>query len=151
MPFDRNRILIGIDETCLQKLLQLNTNNKSIGREWFEENFIPVLNNIKLSIEDKLATSVEYAAIKISECLNENTIGSVLITGGGAYNTFLINRLKEHYKGKIEIPDDATIQFKEAIIFAYLGYLRVHEQTNTLSSVTKASRNSVGGCVYLVS
>jgi anhydro-N-acetylmuramic acid kinase len=61
----------------------------------------------------------------------------------------LIERLKANYNGSISIPEDNIIQFKEAIIFAYLGYLRVNEQINTLSSVTKASRYSVGGCVYL--
>jgi len=138
-----------IDETLLKVLLHLNTHNQSIGREWFEGNFMPHLNKSELSIEDKLATSAEYTAIKISSCLKENDLNSVLVTGGGAYNTHLVNRIKLHYNGKIEIPNDEIIQFKEAIIFAYLGYLRVNEETNTLSSVTNANRDSVGGCVYL--
>jgi anhydro-N-acetylmuramic acid kinase len=60
----------------------------------------------------------------------------------------LIERLKHYYKGIIEIPSDEIIQFKEAIIFAYLGYLRLNEKTNTLNSVTNASRDSIGGCIY---
>lgn len=137
-----------INEELLNKLLQLTTNNKSLGREWFEGNFLPVLNNSTLSLEDKLASCAEYTAIKIADCLNGQDLQSVLITGGGAYNTFLINRIRNHYKGKIEIPEDEIVQFKEAIIFAYLGYLRISERINTLSSVTKAGRDSVGGCIY---
>jgi len=80
----------------------------------------------------------ESTAKKIMELLNEHNLQSVLISGGGAYNTFLINRIKMYYNGILEIPSDEIIQFKEAIIFAYLGYLRVKEQINSLSSVTHA-------------
>jgi anhydro-N-acetylmuramic acid kinase len=137
------------NNTLLQSLLKLNTNQQSLGREFFENHFLPILNNSTISLNDKLATCVEYTAIKICETLNQYQLNSVLITGGGAYNTFLIERLKHYYKGTIEIPSDEIIQFKEAIIFAYLGYLRLNEKTNTLNSVTNASRNSIGGAVYL--
>ena len=79
---------------------------------------------------------------------NENKLTDVLITGGGAHNSFLIDALKKYYSGKIIIPDDVTINFKEALIFALLGYLRLNAQTNTLSSVTGAKHDSVGGAVY---
>lgn len=137
------------DDVLLQSLLKLNTNQQSLGREFFENHFLPVLNNSTISLNDKLASCVEYTALQISETLNQQQLQSVLITGGGAYNTFLIERLKHYYKGSIDIPADDIIQFKEAIIFAYLGYLRLNEKTNTLNSVTKASRDSVGGAVYL--
>jgi anhydro-N-acetylmuramic acid kinase len=133
----------------LQSLLNLNTQQQSLGREFFENHFLPILNNSIISLNDKLATCVEFTAMQIAEILNQKQLKSVLITGGGAYNTFLIERLKHYYKGIIEIPSDDIIQFKEAIIFAYLGYLRLNEKTNTLSSVTKASRDSVGGAVYI--
>ena len=133
----------------LQQLLDLNTEKQSLGREWFEQHFLPVLNTSTISLNDKLATCVEYMVFHISSILKQENLNSVLITGGGAYYTFLIERLKANYNGSINIPGDKIIQFKEAIIFAYLGYLRVSEQINTLSSVTKASRDSVGGCVYL--
>jgi anhydro-N-acetylmuramic acid kinase len=137
------------DALLLQNLLNLNTQQQSLGREFFENQFLPIINNSSISLNDKLATCVEYTALQISEILNTQQLQSVLITGGGAYNTFLIERLKHYYKGKIQIPTDDIIQFKEAIIFAYLGYLRINEQTNTLNSVTNAGRNSVGGAVYL--
>jgi len=137
------------DNALLQSLLKLNTQQQSLGREFFENHFLPLLNSSTSSLNDKLATCVEYTVLQISETLNQQQLNSVLITGGGAYNTFLIERLKHYYKGIIEIPTDDIIQFKEAIIFAYLGYLRLNENTNTLSSVTKASRDSIGGAVYL--
>ena len=151
-PYDENGHMASIgniSRVLLHQLESLETNNKSLGREWFESQFLPILNAYSIPVEDKLATCVEYCAIKISECLKQNNIPSVLISGGGAYNFFLIERLRSHYEGAIEIPTDEVIQFKEAIIFAYLGYLRVHQQNNALSSVTGASRNSVGGCIYL--
>lgn len=137
------------DNTLLQSLLKINTQQQSLGREFFENHFLLLINSSAISLNDKLATCVEYIALQISETLNKQQLNSVLITGGGAYNTFLIERLKHYYKGIIDIPADNIIQFKEAIIFAYLGYLRINEQTNTLNSVTNASRNSIGGAVYL--
>jgi anhydro-N-acetylmuramic acid kinase len=137
------------EDLLLQKLLNLRTHHQSLGREWFEQNFMPVLKTSGLSIPDQLATCVEFIAKQISQVLIEQNLRSVLITGGGAYNTYLIERMKHYFKGDIEIPSDEIIQFKEAIIFAYLGYLRVNEKINTLSSVTKAGSDSIGGCVYL--
>lgn len=137
------------DPNLLQQLLGLQTNHKSLGREWFETQFLPLLNNSLIALNNKLATCAEYVAQNISKVLNEYHLNSVLISGGGAYNTFLVERIKVNYTGKIHIPSDDIIQFKEAIIFAYLGYLRVNEHPNTLSSVTKATKDSIGGCVYL--
>ena len=133
----------------LQHLLDLNTQQQSLGREWFENYFLPVLNASSISVNDKLATCVEFLVQNIIGVLKQHDLNSVLITGGGAYNTYFIERLKDNFKGRIHIPSDDIIQFKEAIIFAYLGYLRVNENINTLSSVTKASRDSIGGCIYL--
>ncbi len=140
-----------VSRVLLHQLIDIDTYHKSLGRETFETYFLPLLNAYSISVEDKLATLVEYSATKISECLNQNNIGSVLITGGGAYNFFLIERLRAMFNGEIEIPADQLIQFKEAIIFGYLGYLRVQHQINTLNSVTGATKNSIGGCIYLAS
>jgi anhydro-N-acetylmuramic acid kinase len=71
-----------------------------------------------------------------------------LVTGGGAFNTFLLERIKAKTTCEIIIPDTETINFKEALIFAFLGYLRLNEKVNTLSSVTAAKSDSVGGAVY---
>jgi anhydro-N-acetylmuramic acid kinase len=73
----------------------------------------------------------------------------LLITGGGVYNDFLIKRMKALLPGtKIVIPDDKTIQFKEALIFALLGVLKLRGDNNVLSSVTGASRDHSSGVVF---
>ena len=139
-----------IHKNMLDDLFQLKTDQKSLGKEWFDKQFLPVLEKYN-GIENQLATCVEYIALQIKNALETNAIHSVLVTGGGAYNDFLISRIKSHYNGKIEIPADEIVQFKEALIFAYLGYLRATENINTLNSVTKASRNSCGGSIYKAS
>ncbi len=138
-----------VSNVLLEKLLSLNSEKKSLGREWFEKLFLPILEKHPISTHDTLATLVVYIATKITECLQNNNLQSVLITGGGAYNTFLINTLKKMYNGKVEIPSNEIVEFKEALIFAYLGYLRINEMPNALSSVTGAKKNSIGGCMYL--
>ncbi len=122
---------------------------KSIGREWFEIEMLPLLLNSGLNDKIILNTLVEHIAFQISKVLNDNKLENVFITGGGAFNTFLISKLKENYKGEVVIPDAKTINFKEALIFAFLGLLRIKNETNTLGSVTGAKRNSIGGAVYL--
>lgn len=137
-----------ISNVLLSQLFSIETHNQSLGRELYENAFLPILKSHPICIEDKLATCVEYSAQKISEVLNNHHLTSLLITGGGAYNDFLITRIKHYFKGVIEIPSDEIIQFKEAIIFAYLGYLRINNLPNAIASVTGAAQNSVGGCVY---
>ena len=122
---------------------------KSLGREWFEKNIVAIVKESKLKPEDLLATSTEHIACIISKELNEHALKKVLVTGGGAYNAFLIEKLKTKSNAEIVIPDDTVIQFKEALIFAFLGYLRLNQKPNTLSSVTGSKTDSIGGAVYL--
>ena len=72
------------------------------------------------------------------------------MTGGGAHNTFLLERLRSLTTIRIEVTDVRTVDFKEALVFALLGVLRMREEVNTLASVTGAGRNSVGGAVYFI-
>ncbi len=138
-----------LNSDLLNEMLSVETHFKSLGRELFENTFLPILEKHTLSIHDKLATCVEYMVVKIYQTLNDTDLKSVLITGGGTYNTFFINQLKKRFTGTINIPNPEIIEFKEAIIFAYLGYLRINLKVNTLQSVTKAKRDSVGACVYI--
>jgi len=120
--------------------------NKSLGNEWLAKNVIPLMKKSKLRLEDKLATFTEHIAFQISKNIEKGK--SVLITGGGAYNQYLIERLQFHSKAKIIIPEKKLIDFKEALIFALLGYMREQNIVNTFSSATGAKRNSSGGAVY---
>lgn len=119
---------------------------KSLGKEWLLNNFLPLLHESKISVHDKLRTVYEHIAAEISKCIDSN--GKILITGGGAHNSFLIERIKSHLKNYVFIPDNQTIDFKEALIFAFLGVLRFRNEINTLKSVTGAAQDSVGGCIY---
>ncbi|MGL5888385.1 MAG: anhydro-N-acetylmuramic acid kinase [Bacteroidia bacterium] len=119
---------------------------KSLGREWAEREIFPLLNE-KHSPENLLSTFTEHVAMQLSAvCSNK---GKVLITGGGAHNTWLLKRCREHGFTNQLVPDSQTINFKEAIIFALLGWLRINERPNALSSVTGAVKDSCSGAVYL--
>ena len=121
---------------------------KSLGREWLEEYVFPMLTGE--STADLLATAVEHIASQIATALNETGVkGKVLATGGGAHNTFLMEKISGKSKSVIEIPSEEIIDAKEAIVFALLGKLRLDNNINTLSSVTGASRDTCSGAVYL--
>lgn len=122
----------------------------SLAREWVESVFLPIIERKTLTIEDQLRTITEHVAIQIGRVLDDR-IGSeqVLVTGGGAYNDFLIGRLKTITSAQIVIPDSQLIDFKEALIFAFLGVLRFRNETNVLRSVTGARQDSCSGVVHL--
>ncbi len=116
---------------------------KSLGREWVEASVLPLLSE-SLPVEDCLATFTEHIALRIASDLN-SVEGEVLFTGGGVYNSFLIDRIKEHVQFKVVVPHPELIEFKEALIFAFLGVLWMHDEVNVLSDVTGAQHNHVSG------
>lgn len=122
---------------------------KSLGREWFEENFLPIINKFPISNNDLLRTISEHIAIQIARVINRNPKGNVLITGGGAKNNFLIDLIKNKVESKIDIPNTSIIDFKESLIFAFLAVLFLTRNTSCLASVTGAAENSIGGSLYL--
>jgi anhydro-N-acetylmuramic acid kinase len=122
---------------------------RSLGREWFEAWLKPLIAGQGDSLPDRLATVVEHIAQQLATAL-AFADGPVLVTGGGAHNTFLLERLRSLTTIRIEVTDVRTVDFKEALVFALLGVLRMREEVNTLASVTGAGRNSVGGAVYFI-
>jgi len=121
---------------------------KSLGLEWVNANIFPLIKGFKIEVKDILATFCEHIAIQITSILNLKLQGKVLITGGGAYNTFLINRIEEHSKVNNYIPKQQLIEFKEALIFGFLGVLKLRNEINCLKSVTGASTNHSSGVIY---
>lgn len=119
---------------------------KSLGIEWYINTFKPVLDNFKCSNEDKLRTLVEHISTQVCKVLIK---GSVLISGGGAHNAFLVERIRANCSNEIILPESTIIDFKEAIIFAYLGHLRMKNKTNVLSSVTGASEDHCAGSIHI--
>ena len=123
---------------------------KSLGREDIERNIFPILERDAETLEDKLCTFCEHIAVQVARVSvsQTNRPSRMLVTGGGAYNAFLMERIRAHSQIKVVIPDRQVIEFKEAMIFAFLGVLRWRNEINSLSSVTGATRNSSGGAVY---
>ena len=122
---------------------------KSLGMEFVNAEIFPLINSYSIDVKDKLRTFVEHIAVQISKiCSKPNA--KLLVTGGGAYNRFLIERLRNYLPTtEVVIPDDKTIQFKEALIFGFLGVLRLRNEINVLSSVTGANKNHSSGVVFL--
>lgn len=129
---------------------------KSIGYEWFLEQVVPIVEATEASTEDLLHTSIHHICEKIAQQIHQNTIKpgqKVLVTGGGALNTFLIETLtaKLGSDTHVVVPEKTIIDFKEAMVFAFMGALKMEKQMNVLNSVTGAKRNSSSGVLYVPS
>lgn len=123
---------------------------KSLAREWIEGELFPQLNKFEsISIEDKLRTLIEHEVAEIIRVFHKYAISSCLVTGGGAHNNLFIDRLKSLANTEVIIPQKELIEFKEALIFAFLAYLNANDQINTLASVTGASKDSIGGIKHI--
>ncbi|MDQ3190911.1 MAG: anhydro-N-acetylmuramic acid kinase [Bacteroidota bacterium] len=141
-----------IDYKLLNSLNEIefykSSSHKSLGKEWVLKNIYPLLLSSNNTYIDLLRTFTEHISIQISKIINEQNPGKVLITGGGAFNSFLIERIKALSKHELVIPSEEIILFKEAIIFGFLGVLRMEKKPNCLKSVTGADFDNVGGAVY---
>ncbi|WP_420388338.1 anhydro-N-acetylmuramic acid kinase [Roseivirga sp.] len=138
-----------LDQTLLEQLNQINYLNqkapKSLGLEDYLEYWRPKLKKNKKSTEDKLRTFVEHAAAQIAECINSKGDVKILVTGGGAYNQFFLERLTNFTQAQVLVPDNRIVDFKEALVFAYLGLLKLEGKPNCLASVTGAPHDISGG------
>jgi len=138
---------------------------KSLGREYFTEKILPLIDTYVATHEptpqtiyDLLACFTHHSAYQLARTLKslvpEDTTMTytVLSTGGGTFNTFLIELVEKYApQFRISIPSTQLIHYKEALIFAFLGVLRWRNETNTLQSVTGATKDSCGGCIYMPS
>lgn len=121
---------------------------KSLGFEFVKETIFPIMNSYSLPIENFLNTFTEHVAMQIAMAL-PTTNASLFITGGGAYNDFLIERIQFHLpEMKITIPSAEILEFKEALIFALLGVLKLRQEINVLSSVTGSLKDHSSGVIY---
>lgn len=122
---------------------------KSLGKEWFLWAFLPEIRKTRISIEDALCTVNEHIAIQLADFINQyaSKSSTILLTGGGAYNKFLIELLRKKCVSEIYIPETELVDFKEAIVFAYLGMLRIQGKVNVLSSVTGSKSDTCAGVI----
>lgn len=155
LPYDDKGMLAKsgiLHEELLQELNNLpfysSSYPKSLGVEFVNGTILPLLSKYTISEVDVLRTFVEHIAFQISSVI-KNKKGSVLITGGGAYNIFLIERMQSNLpNAKLIIPDKVLLEFKEALVFALLGVLRFRNENNTLASVTGAKKDHCSGNIY---
>ena len=153
LPYDRDGQLARSGNVDMDLLRRLNRHPfygqlppKSLGREFFEANQKELLKD--LSVENLLATFVEHIALQIALGVSHLPKGKILVTGGGARNKYLIERLQARTSHKVVIPDKMIIDYKEALVFAFLGLLRLEGKTNVLASVTGAQSDSCGGWIW---
>ena len=154
-PFDRDGALARkgkVDQELYKMLNALDyyfeTGPKSLGREWFLEIFYPFIRDSKLDPPDLMATVLEHIAFQISRGIRDAGIQSVLLSGGGTLNQSLVERLKKLTKVSLEIPEKTLIHYKEALIFALLGTLRIRGEINCLASVTGGKKDLSAGTIY---
>lgn len=142
-----------INQALLNQLNQLayykQNPPKSLANQ-FSNRLISIIDSYSISSENKLSTYTEHIATQIASSLfprKEKT--NMLITGGGAFNTHLINRIKHHAPFvEFVIPSAEIINYKEALAMAFIGVLRFKNQPNVLSQVTGAEKNTINGCIY---
>jgi anhydro-N-acetylmuramic acid kinase len=119
---------------------------KSLGREFFESHFKHLVSSDS-STEDLLRTALEHVAYQIAQIIVSSGVKEVLVTGGGAKNTLLVERIQDQVDAKITVPNDDIVDFKEAIVFGFLGALKVANEANALASVTGAKADAVVGII----
>jgi anhydro-N-acetylmuramic acid kinase len=122
---------------------------RSLGKEWVDENIFPVIGKYENHpLEDQLATYTEHAALRMANATGFRAGQNILVTGGGAYNNHLVSRLKYHSKASITLPDKNIIDFKEALVFGFLGVLRLRGENNVLGSVTGSDKDHSAGVIH---
>jgi anhydro-N-acetylmuramic acid kinase len=119
---------------------------KSLGFEWVQEHIFPLIDHHEATISTILRTFVEHIAMQIGRIIYKNK--SVLVTGGGVFNLFLMQRIESYGGIKIRLPSNELINYKEALIFSFLGLLRIDNQINCLKSVTGASEDHSSGFIF---
>ncbi|WPO81723.1 anhydro-N-acetylmuramic acid kinase [Chryseobacterium sp. JJR-5R] len=148
--FDENGDLARSGNIDKKLLTQLNAlpfyrqpHPKSLGIEWCNEHIFPLLENIE--IPDALATFTEHAAVQIADVFNRYRLKDVLFTGGGTYNRYLIEKIRSRTATEIIIPGTQIIEYKEALIFALMGVLKLNSEINVLSSATGSLHDHSSG------
>lgn len=131
---------------------------KSLGNDWVQAQQVQAFMEHEGKVEDKLHTATKLIAqliadhiqqVRVREQLDQSTI-SLLITGGGAFNSFLVECIQSACGPTvdIQIPSPTVIGFKEALLMALMGVLRIRQQSNCLATVTGALHDSINGALY---
>jgi len=156
LPYDDEGRIASTGNVIPELLGHLNENEffqkpypKSLSNQFVQQYLVSPLLDYNAEIPDKMATAVEHIALQVAAILDKLSPGNVLVTGGGAKNRFLIKTLAQLTPHMLVVPHEKLIDFKEAIVFAFMGALRVNESVNCLASVTGARQDSVCGRIDL--
>lgn len=131
---------------------------KTLANSFGTDEIFPLVQAFDISNADKLRTYGEHMVVQIANSIQKIAGGSeienskLLVTGGGAFNTFIIERLQKillPLNIEVTVPDASLVNFKEALIMGLIGVLRWREEYNVLSTVTGARRSSIGGAVWI--
>ena len=151
--YDKNGDLASqgkINNQLLSNLNQLDFYKKqypkSLGLEWVQNEVYPLIDFMEKNHIHILRTLVEHIAIQISNIVDQNS--SILFTGGGVFNSFLMNRISILSANKVIITSKKIINYKEALIFSLLGLLRIENKNNCLKSVTGANKDHSSGVIF---
>ena len=151
-PFDKNGAIAknaNVNQEILSELNSLEFYHqekpKSLGVEWCNTEIFPRLET--LTTENAIATFTAHSAEQILNVFKKYNVENVLITGGGAYNQYLMELLSKNSNIQIIIPETKIIEFKEALIFAFMGVLRLNNEINVLSSATGSSHDHSSGII----
>ena len=153
LNYDDGGAIAASGTICKPLLNQLNALSfykkdgpKSLGLEWVKEQIFPLIDSYDITVKDILRTMIAHIAYQMERSIGDKQ--NVLITGGGAYNTFLIDVLKKRTTAQIHIPSPMIIEYKEALVFGLLGVLRMRNEVNVLSAVTGATKDHVSGVIF---
>lgn len=153
LPYDDGGRLAAdgnLDRNLLEKFTTLDFYKqqppKSLGLEWVQKEVFPILNMSSTSVQDKLHTFTDHVAQKLAQQFGKGS--RVLVTGGGAYNAYLLDRVRHFKELDLVVPDVTLLEFKEALVFGLLGVLKLRNEVNCLASVTGAREDCSGGKVF---
>lgn len=161
LKYDENGALARSGQLNAKLLAELNALKyyalpfpKSTGIEWLQQEVLPILEKFKIPNEDKLHTLIHHNCEQIQNAItaqNPKKDAKLIVTGGGALNSFFVEVLTEKLKGLTQVvtPPKKFIEYKEAMVFGFMGLLRELNQINILKSVTGAKENSCSGEIFL--
>ena len=153
LEMDRDGVIASkgtINQGLLQQLNNLDYYSakppKSLAREWVEKNVFPLIDSYALPLETTLRTYYEHCAAQLAYVTNPHS--RILVTGGGAWNKFLLKRMESLSKCTLTVPEPEVVDYKEALIFAFLGVLYMTDTPSCLKSVTGAKKDNIGGMLF---
>jgi anhydro-N-acetylmuramic acid kinase len=130
---------------------------KSIDNQWIQQNILPLYQRVGIPVEDRIHTACEQLAMETGRQvalhlsgLSENTPYSMLVSGGGAHNSYLLERIQAHLPHELTlyVPPKEIVDYKEALLMALMGLFRLERRKNCLQSATGAVADSTGGSIY---